>query len=168
MVHSYVLDRGHANIREHLASTQSHEAPRSVQALDHCNLYLGRLVRESGAEEVTRARVRDYCFPDLFREPGGYNFTQGFGSANLLGAIWMGMFWILWDDQTRMCRNPECNHIIPYTPTPERRGSEKNDRREGYATRKDKVYCSPRCEKRHYYLRYTKPAREAAKAKASR
>jgi hypothetical protein len=115
-------------------------------------------------EEVTLARVRDYCFPTLFRDPGQYNFAQGFGSANLLGAIWMGMFWILWDDQTRTCRNPECNHIIAHSPTPERHGSKKNDRREGYATRKDKVYCSPRCEKRHYYLRHTKPARKAAKA----
>jgi hypothetical protein len=118
-------------------------------------------------EEVTQARVRDYCYPALFRAPGRYNYTQGFGSVNLLGAIWMGMFWILWDRRTTTCRNPECNHIIPYNPTPERRGSKKNDRREGYATRSDKVYCRPKCEKRHYYLRYTKPAREAAKVRRS-
>jgi hypothetical protein len=116
-------------------------------------------------EEVTHARVRDYCFPALFREPGRYNYVQGFGSANLLGAIWMGMFWTLWDPQTRTCRNPKCNHIIPYIPTPERRGRKRNDRGEGYATRKDKVYCSRRCEKQHYYLRHTKPAREAARAR---
>jgi hypothetical protein len=118
-------------------------------------------------EEVTLARVRDYCFPALFRESGRYSYTQGFGSTNLLGAIWMGMFWTLWDPQTRTCRNPECNRIIPYTPTPERHGTKKNDRREGYATRKDKVYCGGRCEKRHYYLRCTKPAREAARARRS-
>jgi hypothetical protein len=116
-------------------------------------------------EVVTEARVRNYCYPALFREPGKYTYTQGFGSANLLGAIWMGMFWILWDRQTTRCRNPECNHIIPYAPTPERRGGKKNDRREGYATRKDKVYCRPKCEKRHYYLRHTKPARDVAKAR---
>jgi hypothetical protein len=115
-------------------------------------------------EVVTQARVRDYCYPALFRAPGRYNYAPGYGCANLLGAIWMGMFWILWSDQTRRCRNPECNHIIPYYPTPERRGSKKNDRREGYATRSDKVYCSRKCEKRHYYLRYTKPAREATKS----
>jgi hypothetical protein len=118
-------------------------------------------------EEITHARVRDFCFPALFREPGRYRYTQGFGSANLLGAIWMGMFWTLWDPQSVTCRNPECNRIIPFTPTPERRGTKKNDRREGYATRNDKVYCRPKCEKRHYYLRYTKPAREAAKASRS-
>ena len=44
-------------------------------------------------EEVTHARVRDFCFPALFREPGRYRYTQGFGSANFLGAIWMGMYW---------------------------------------------------------------------------
>jgi hypothetical protein len=118
-------------------------------------------------EMITHARVRDYCYPALFREPGRFKYTQGFGSANLLGAIWMGMFWILHDRQTDRCRNPECNHIIPYRRTPVRWGSKKNDRSEGYATRKDKVYCRPKCEKRHYYLLHTKPAREAAKAKRS-
>lgn len=118
-------------------------------------------------EEVTQARVRDYCFPALFRKPGQYNYTQGFGSANLLGAIWMGMFWILWDDQSWRCRNPECNRKIFYRPTPERHGVSRNDRKGGYATRSDKVYCSGTCEKRHFYLRHTKPARAAAKAKGS-
>jgi len=118
-------------------------------------------------EEVTHARVRDYCYPALFREPGRYRYTQGFGSANLLGAIWMGMFWTLWDPQTVTCRNPECNRIIPHAPTPERQGTKKNDRRGGYATREDKVYCRPECQKQHYYLRVTKPAREAARARRS-
>jgi len=79
----------------------------------------------------------------------------------------MGMSWVLWDRWTTRCRNPECNDIIPYRHTPERRGTKKNDRSEGYTTRKDKLYCRPKCEKRHYYLRYTKPTREAAKASKS-
>ena len=110
------------------------------------------------------SRVRAYCYPGLFRNTASYNYTQGFGCANLLGAIWMGMYWMLWSEPDR-CMRPGCNRIVPRRPTPERRGDKKNDRREGYATRKDKVYCSDRCQQQHYYERKIKPARRATRAK---
>jgi hypothetical protein len=115
-------------------------------------------------EETTMSRVRAYCYPALFKDPGSYNYTQGFGCANLLGAIWMGMYWMLLNEPSR-CRLPECNRVLPVRPTPERYSSEKNDRSEGYATRKDKVYCNPSCQNRHYYLRRTRAVRAERRTK---
>lgn len=113
-------------------------------------------------EETTMSRVRAYCYPALFRDTASYKYTQGFGCANLLGAIWMGMYWTLWSDPDR-CRRPGCNRIVPRRPTPERRGMKPNDRSEGYATRKNKRYCSDRCQQQHYYQTKIKPKRQAAR-----
>lgn len=113
--------------------------------------------------DITQEKVARYCYPALFRKSNENHFTQGFGCVNLLGAIWMGMFWILWDDQTRRCKNPECNRMIPYRPTPPRLGNERNHRGEGYATRSDRVYCGDSCANRHYYLTKTRVRRRAAR-----
>jgi hypothetical protein len=113
--------------------------------------------------EQTQERVAKYCHPALY--PRHNHFIQGSGFSNLLGALWLEMFWILLSDETRRCRNPECNRIVPFEPTPAREWSnfEQHVRATGYATRVDKVYCSQKCSNRHYYVTTIKPRRAAAK-----
>jgi hypothetical protein len=115
--------------------------------------------------EQTQGRVARYCHPALYRRPGHNHFIQGSGFSNLLGALWLEMFWVLLSDETRRCENPECNRIVPFEPTPAREWSnlEQNVRTTGYATRVDKVYCGKKCANRHYYLTKTKPRRAVAK-----
>ncbi len=115
------------------------------------------------AAEHTQERVARYCHPALYRRHN--RFIQGSGFGNLLGALWLEMFWILLSDETRRCQNPECNRIVPFEPTPARDWSnlERDVRAIGYATRRDKIYCSKRCANQHYYVTTIKPRRAAAK-----
>ena len=115
------------------------------------------------AAEQTQQRVARYCHPALYRRPGYNHFVQGSGFSNLLGALWLEMFWVLLSDETRRCKNPKCNRIVPFEPTPAREWLGRNDRETGYATRVDKVYCSETCNNRHYYVTVIKPRRAAAK-----
>jgi hypothetical protein len=121
--------------------------------------------RESALLKVTRDTqepVARYCYPALYRRGDHNHFVQGSGFSNLLGALWLEMFWLILSDDARRCRNPECNRIVPFEPTPARDWFERNDRGSGYATRTDKVYCSKRCANRHFYLTRTKPRRRQA------
>jgi hypothetical protein len=117
------------------------------------------------AAQWTQERVARYCHPALYRRPGQNHFIQGSGFSNLLGALWLEMFWVLLSDKTRRCRDPECNHIVPFEPTPAREWSnrEQDVRATGYATRADKVYCGRTCANRHYYKTTIKPRRQATK-----
>jgi hypothetical protein len=115
------------------------------------------------AAEQTQERVARYCFPALYRRPGHNHFGQAVAFSNLLGALWLEMFWILLSDKTRRCRYPECNRIVPFEPTPARDWFEPNVRATGYATRVDKVYCDKRCANQHYYKTTIKTRRAAAK-----
>jgi hypothetical protein len=122
--------------------------------------------RESALLKViqdTQEAVARYCYPALYRRSGYNHFVQGSGFSNLLGALWLEMFWLILSDDTRRCRNPECNRIVPFEPTPARDWFEHNARNSGYATRTDKVYCSKRCTNRHRYITKTKPRRRAAR-----
>jgi hypothetical protein len=115
------------------------------------------------AAQWTQKRVARYCYPALYHRHN--HFVQGSGFSNLLGALWLEMFWVLLSDETRRCENPECNRIVPFEPTPAREWSnlEQDVRATGYATRVDKVYCRKKCANRHYYITTIKPRRAAAK-----
>jgi hypothetical protein len=112
--------------------------------------------------DETQQRVARYCYPALYKKASRNHYMQGSDFANLLGALWLEMFWVLLSKKPRPCYNPECNRIVPYEPTPAREWLEKNDRSTGYATRADKIYCSRKCANRHYYVTVTKPRRQAA------
>jgi hypothetical protein len=117
------------------------------------------------AAEQTQERVARYCHPALYRRPGHNHFIQGSGFSNLLGALWLEMFWILLSDEARRCQNSKCNRIVPLEPTPAREWSnpERGVRATGYATRVDKVYCGKKCANQHYYVSTIKPRRAAAR-----
>jgi hypothetical protein len=134
--------------------SRSHFTSRPERALDWALV---------SAAEQTQERVSRYCHPALYRRPGRKHFREAPAFRNLLGALWLEMFWILLSDDTRRCHNSECNRIIPFEPTPARDLFAQNIRDTGYATRDDKVYCSKSCANRHYYLTKTKPRRRAAR-----
>jgi hypothetical protein len=113
------------------------------------------------AAEQTQERVTRYCHPAIYRRPGHNHFRQAPAFRNLLGALWLEMFWLLLSDDTRRCHNSECNRIIPFEPTPARDLFAQNIRDTGYATRVDKKYCSKRCANRHFYTSRTRPRRRA-------
>jgi hypothetical protein len=104
-------------------------------------------------------RLYRYAAPSVYRDGSG--FGAGHDFRNLLGAMWLQMSWLLISDDSRRCKNPECNHVVafeqPEGPPPE--GLGKNDRRGGYRTRKDKAYCSDACRQRANYLKRRGPAR---------
>jgi hypothetical protein len=111
----------------------------------------------------TQARVAGNAYPALYGEVG--RFVSGWSFSNLLGAMWLQMFWLLTaSEEPRRCRNPECDKIITYKqPEQQTQGTKKNDRSGGYSTRKDKSFCDDRCRSRHHYLTITKPRRHAAR-----
>jgi hypothetical protein len=112
----------------------------------------------------TQLKVAGNAYPALYGEVG--SFIQGWDFMNLLGAIWLQMFWLLTASETpRRCRNWECDRIILYEqPEQPMRLVSKNDRSGGYRTRVDKGFCSKKCSNRYNYLTRTKPRRQSRKS----
>jgi hypothetical protein len=80
----------------------------------------------------TQQKVAGNAYPGLYGEVG--KFVQGWDFMNLLGAMWLQMFWLLTASETpRRCRNWECDKVIAYEqPEPLARVVKKNDRSGGY------------------------------------
>ena len=57
---------------------------------------------------ITQTYVSEYCRPMMYRRGDG-EFERGWGFDNLLGAMWLQMYWMLTaaDDELR-CLNPRC------------------------------------------------------------
>ena len=88
---------------------------------------------------VVQAKVSRHASLALYQRDGGY--VQGYDFANLLGAMWLQMFWLLTaDKQPRKCRR--CRRVI--------------------VGRKNKFYCDDKCKNAYNYRTRTKPRREAA------
>ncbi len=123
--------------------------------------------RDWALEQVVRNvqdRVARHAYPQLYEGADG-SFVQGWDFSNLLGAMWLQMFWFLIYGNERLCQNPECNRVIAFEqPDQPYEGLSRNNRSGGYATREDKRFCSGRCRNRYNYLTGTKPRRQAARA----
>jgi hypothetical protein len=109
----------------------------------------------------TQRKVAGNAYPALYGDVG--RFVPGWDFMNLLGAMWLQMFWLLTASEApRRCKNWECDKIIAYEqPDQSTRGTKKNDRSGGYITRIDKTFCSKRCSNRYNYLTRTKPQRQS-------
>jgi hypothetical protein len=109
----------------------------------------------------TQRKVAGNVYPALYGDVG--RFVPGWDFMNLLGAMWLQMFWLLTASEApRRCKNWECDKIIAYEqPDQSTRGTNKNDRSGGYKTRIDKAFCSKRCSNRYNYLTRTKPQRRS-------
>lgn len=110
----------------------------------------------------TQRRVTGNAYPALYGEVG--KFVQGWLFLNLLGAMWLQMFWLLTaSEEPRKCRL--CDKIIAYKqPEQTKRLTPKNDRSGGYRTGPKKSYCSRKCSNRYNYLKRTKPRRQLRKS----
>jgi hypothetical protein len=109
----------------------------------------------------TQRNVAGNAYPALYGGVG--RFVPGWDFMNLLGAMWLQMFWLLTASEApRRCKNWECDKIIAYEqPDQPTLGTKKNDRSGGYITRIDKAFCSKRCSNRYNYLTRTKPQRQS-------
>ncbi|MDP9480787.1 MAG: hypothetical protein M3R38_34845 [Actinomycetota bacterium] len=103
--------------------------------------------------------VADQCHPTLRRKDDG--IVQGWAFKNLLGAMWLQMMWLTTADSGRRCQGPGCNRAITIkvpkaeelTYTQTERGGKKWHVPNKYATRRDKIYCSPSCNTMAYRAR---------------
>jgi hypothetical protein len=132
----------------------------------HKSLYTSTpaLAREWALEAVaheTQRRIAGNGYPALYGEVG--RFKAGWSFTNLLGAMWLQLFWLLTAaDTPRRCR--QCDRIIAYEqPDQPMQGTIKNDRSGGYRTRKDKGFCDKKCRDHYHYVTVTQPRRRAGR-----
>jgi hypothetical protein len=95
---------------------------------------------------LVQRKLRSETIPQLYRTPGGYREAWGFRS--LLGAIYLQMMFLMRaTGKVRYCKGPGCTNIISFDQPqqPSALSLKKNDRSQGYRTRRDKVFCSKRC-----------------------
>jgi hypothetical protein len=124
------------------------------------------LIREWALNAVaseTQGKIAGNAYPALYGEVG--KFIQGWDFTNLLGAMWLQIFWLLTaTEEPSRCRNWECDKIIAYEqPDQPVEGTARNNRSGGYRTRIDKRFCDKTCRDRYHYLTKTKPRRHAAR-----
>jgi hypothetical protein len=102
-----------------------------------------RLWGLNAAAHITQQKLSDYCSPAIYRE--GDRFVRGFGFENLLGAMWLQMFWALTGDEGPRCKNRDCRNPMPLV------------RIKGRG--RPIEYCDKRCANRERYLLKTKDER---------
>jgi hypothetical protein len=126
--------------------------------------------KEFAMREVAAAvqgKVAWNVYPALYQRKDG-NFEQGWDFVNLLGAMWLQMFWLMTDpEKIRLCKLPGCDRFVYHDERedlPEDPGLKKNVRRP-YKTRKDKLYCTEDHRKKYHYLTVVKPRRQAQRAR---
>jgi hypothetical protein len=99
----------------------------------------------------TQRKVAGNAYPALYGEVG--RFVSGWSFTNLLGAMWLQMFWLLTANEApRRCW--ECGEIIPPEPPNQPPGSKKRGR-------KKEKFCNKTCDNRYRYRTETKPRRQA-------
>ena len=69
-----------------------------------------------------------------------------------MGAMYLQMYWLMTaEGRERRCKAPGCVKVITFDqPEQPRDLWTQNDRKRGYKTRVDKVYCSQACKQRDY------------------
>jgi hypothetical protein len=108
-----------------------------------------------GVASETQKRVAGNVYPALYGEVG--RFVSGWSFTNLLGAMWLQVFWLLTASTAPLrCRNWECDKIISYEQPEQPQGKKKRGR-------KKEKFCSTKCSNRYVYLTDTKPRRQAAR-----
>jgi len=91
------------------------------------------------------------CYPQLLGT-SDLTFETGYGFRSLLGAMYLQMYWLITaKGGVRRCKEPGCPRVITFDqPELPRDLWTHNDRRRGYRTRRDKVFCSQVCKQRDY------------------
>lgn len=103
--------------------------------------------------------VRTFAYPKLTLQPGPAlpsRLSSGYGFLNLLGAMYLQMYWLLAAGEKHVTRCNYCGKLVRLTArTPTSEGQGK-----GRKPRQDKRYCNDACRQRHHYMTKTKPKRE--------
>jgi hypothetical protein len=91
--------------------------------------------------DITQSYVSEYCRPMMYRRDG--HFERGFAFVNLLGALWLQMYWMLTatDDEVH-CHNSRCpdpDFVLP--------SRDKHD------VGRPKMYCSISCKNQAAQIR---------------
>jgi hypothetical protein len=83
--------------------------------------------------DITQTYVSEYCRPMMYRRDG--RFERGFEFVNLLGALWLQMYWMLTATDEVRCHNDRCpdpDFVLP--------SRDKHD------VGRPKMYCSTSCK----------------------
>lgn len=86
-------------------------------------------------------RVAGNCYPTAYEQPD-HTWKKGYDFANLLGAMWLQMLWLLTADDVRYCEYPECNGVVTY-------GQPAG----GKKPRSDARFCSEKCRVYNHRLK---------------
>jgi len=185
-IHSYNFWRQDVDVFEQHAKTanrvlrlyEAYTDPRGldVETLKGCGV-TGKTPKQllANAQGDVFRTVNQILAGEIFgrwypRRGGGYVRSQGFRS--LLGAMCIQFDLLLAasEDVKSLCKlweYGECNKIIAFEQPEDLADVEpfrKNDRSKGYATRRDKTFCSAQHKNRYYYLTVTKPRRQTARS----
>jgi hypothetical protein len=96
----------------------------------------------------TQHKVAGNAYPALYGEVG--RFVSGWSFSNLLGAMWLQMFWLLASEQEpRRCRH--CDKVIGYGGSDQHKRGPK------------RKFCDKTCRQSYHYETVTKPRRRAAR-----
>jgi hypothetical protein len=97
-----------------------------------------------------RAKLREECFPDLYKTEEG-NFALPWGFESLLGAMYLQLAFVMkGTTAARFCRAPACNKTIPLdapqeTPEEESERLFTKGKRKPQRPRSDKQFCGKAC-----------------------
>jgi hypothetical protein len=97
--------------------------------------------------DITQAYVSEYCRPMMYRRDG--RFERGFAFDNLLGALWLQMYWMLTATDEVRCHNDRCPNPDFVLPS-----------RDKHDVGRPKMYCSTSCKNQAAQVR-----RRAGRAK---
>lgn len=124
--------------------------------------------KDQALSNVNRVLGQHSCL-QLYTRSADDRGIEGYDFRSLLGAMYLQAMWLFEADNPGRCRNPECRKILAFEQ-PERKPDPNvvNDRSMGYRPRSDREYCDndKKCANRHYYLRVTKPLREAKRTRS--
>jgi hypothetical protein len=152
VVESYIASR---TLRLYEAATNTNtvdvDAIRDLADLTPLGGESPEFARGQALDVVSRTverMVTGRCHPILRRKEDG--IVQGWGFGDLLGAMWLQMMWLVSADSGRRCQRPGCNRAVTIE-RPNWEGLEYTQweggyRPKHYATRKDKIYCTPSCK----------------------
>jgi hypothetical protein len=120
-------------------------APRKYRGIVAATPAAAREGALDQAANSVQFRVARHCYPQLYGRLSR-TWVEGYGFANLLGAMWLQMFWLLVTDDVRRCR--ACNRMIAYEQ-PEKPLAQNRGERKRYKTRIDKRFCDGTCRQRY-------------------
>jgi hypothetical protein len=98
---------------------------------------------------IVQEQIARHAYPSLYRT-GEDSFVRAWSFHNLLGAMWLQMYFLLTNGAPALCGNYECNRVIAIEdPTPPESLGLRKYARGKYRTRADKRFCSKSCANRY-------------------